>query len=394
MSELSMSKQERDDFLAAVHVGVLAVERPDGPPLATPVWYRYTPGGAVEFNTQRSSVKTELLERAGRATICVQREELPYAYVTVEGPVEIEATDRATRVDIATRYLGAGDGDGVRRRWWGRRRHRRAAPAGVISDLRLLQARQPWRVSRGDPILRRLRPAQREEPSAEPGCDGSRPVAGATTPAGQASSRLIIAPTSTASDDGVAGDLDDRVVAVVVLEAQRPADDGVHLVHARDVRELEDRLVGEVRLELLEQGVGDAPVAADEGVGVGEDDPLTLVEQVARRPARDRRDLLLADADGAARLAVLGEDELAAAQPAGAGLAELAQRRLDEARPGCGRGRSRARRGGARPATGRTPSTSRPASRSPSPARPPGRGRARTAGRTSAASARRRSRGG
>jgi hypothetical protein len=26
--------------------------------------------------------------------------------VTVEGPVEIEATDRETRVDIATRYLG------------------------------------------------------------------------------------------------------------------------------------------------------------------------------------------------------------------------------------------------------------------------------------------------
>ena len=36
----------------------------------------------------------------------VQREELPYAYVTVDGPVEIDSTDRATRVDIATRYLG------------------------------------------------------------------------------------------------------------------------------------------------------------------------------------------------------------------------------------------------------------------------------------------------
>jgi hypothetical protein len=70
------------------------------------VWYRYTPGGAVELNTQRSSEKTQLLERSGRASLCVQREELPYAYVTVEGPVEVEVTDRATRVDIATRYLG------------------------------------------------------------------------------------------------------------------------------------------------------------------------------------------------------------------------------------------------------------------------------------------------
>jgi PPOX class probable F420-dependent enzyme len=107
MSKLSMSKQERDDFLAALHVGVLAVERPDGPPLVTPIWYRYTPGGVVEFNTEHSSEKTQLLERSGHASLCAQREDLPYAYVTVEGPVEIEAADRATRVDIATRYLGA-----------------------------------------------------------------------------------------------------------------------------------------------------------------------------------------------------------------------------------------------------------------------------------------------
>ena len=106
MSNLSMSKPEREEFLAALHVGVLAVERPDGPPLVTPVWYRYTPGGAVELNTQRSSEKTQLLERAGHASLCAQREDLPYAYVTVEGPVEIDSTDRATRIDIASRYLG------------------------------------------------------------------------------------------------------------------------------------------------------------------------------------------------------------------------------------------------------------------------------------------------
>jgi PPOX class probable F420-dependent enzyme len=106
MSELSMSKQEREEFLAALHVGVLAVDRPDGPPLMAPVWYRYAPGGVVEFNTESSSEKARLLERSAYASLCAQREELPYAYVTVEGPVEIEPSDRATRVDIATRYLG------------------------------------------------------------------------------------------------------------------------------------------------------------------------------------------------------------------------------------------------------------------------------------------------
>jgi len=110
MSKLSMSKNERDDFLAALHVGVLAVERPDGPPLLIPIWYRYAAGGAIEFNTAGSSAKAQLLQQAGRASLCVQREELPYAYVTVEGPIETGATDRATRVDIASRYLGSKSG--------------------------------------------------------------------------------------------------------------------------------------------------------------------------------------------------------------------------------------------------------------------------------------------
>jgi uncharacterized protein len=107
MSQLSMSKQEREEFLAALHVGVLAVDRPDGPPLVVPIWYRYAAGGVVEFNTEGSSEKVQLLKQSGHASLCAQREELPYAYVTVDGPVEVESTDQATRVDIATRYLGS-----------------------------------------------------------------------------------------------------------------------------------------------------------------------------------------------------------------------------------------------------------------------------------------------
>lgn len=110
MSELSMSRQEREEFLAALHVGVLAIDRSDGPPLVTPMWYRYAPGGVVEFNTASSSEKANLLEHAAHASLCVQREALPYAYVTVEGPVDIGPADRAMRVDIATRYLGTETG--------------------------------------------------------------------------------------------------------------------------------------------------------------------------------------------------------------------------------------------------------------------------------------------
>jgi PPOX class probable F420-dependent enzyme len=106
MGQLQMTTAERESFLADRHVGVLSVERASGPPLVTPVWYRYEPGGAVEISTDASSVKGRLLAAKGRATLCAQREELPYAYVTVDGPVTFgEATDEA-RLEIAERYLG------------------------------------------------------------------------------------------------------------------------------------------------------------------------------------------------------------------------------------------------------------------------------------------------
>ena len=106
MGTLSMDQDARDAFLGDLHVAMLAVERPDGPPLLAPVWYRYAPGGAVEFTTESDARKAEALREAGRATLSVQREEYPYAYVTVEGPVEISPAERDLRVDIASRYLG------------------------------------------------------------------------------------------------------------------------------------------------------------------------------------------------------------------------------------------------------------------------------------------------
>lgn len=110
MSELAMTVAEREDFLAGVHIGVLGVERPGGPPLLTPVWYRVT-DGVVELNTARRSLKADLLAAAGRATMTVQREQLPYAYVSVEGPIQLVETSYEARVDIAVRYLGEAMGN-------------------------------------------------------------------------------------------------------------------------------------------------------------------------------------------------------------------------------------------------------------------------------------------
>ena len=60
----------------------------------------------MELTTEVSSVKGALLAASGRATLCAQREAMPYAYVTVEGPVTMGDATNEIRVDIATRYLG------------------------------------------------------------------------------------------------------------------------------------------------------------------------------------------------------------------------------------------------------------------------------------------------
>lgn len=86
-----MNENERETFLAGVHIGVLSVGNGTGrPPLTAPTWYGYQPGGDVTFftNTQgHKARKTQLIEAAGAVSLCVQQESHPYRYVTVEGRV-------------------------------------------------------------------------------------------------------------------------------------------------------------------------------------------------------------------------------------------------------------------------------------------------------------------
>jgi uncharacterized protein len=102
------TESERQEFLAAVHVGVLSVAATDGrPPASVPIWYGYAPGGNILVNTGASSRKTKLIEQAGAVTLAAQREEPPYQYVVVEGTVvETTPTPLDVREAIAIRYLG------------------------------------------------------------------------------------------------------------------------------------------------------------------------------------------------------------------------------------------------------------------------------------------------
>ena len=113
MADTRMSRAEREEFLAAVRVGVLSIADGTRGPLTVPVWYGYEPGGEVWFVTDRDSRKGKRLLLVDRVALCVQTETPPYRYVSVEGPIAgIERADleRHSRV-LAHRYLGAEMGD-------------------------------------------------------------------------------------------------------------------------------------------------------------------------------------------------------------------------------------------------------------------------------------------
>ena len=112
-----MSEHERQEFLAGVHVGVISIERADGPPLTVPIWYGYEPGGVVWIITGAESVKGRLLDAAGRFSLCAQTEEPPfYKYVSVEGPIvdvapaELEADRQLRHRRLADHLRPAGLG--------------------------------------------------------------------------------------------------------------------------------------------------------------------------------------------------------------------------------------------------------------------------------------------
>jgi nitroimidazol reductase NimA-like FMN-containing flavoprotein (pyridoxamine 5'-phosphate oxidase superfamily) len=111
---LAMTREEREAFLADLHVGVISIEQSDRPPLTVPIWYGYSPEAGVWIITGTNSVKGQALQKAGRFSLVAQTETPPaYQYVSVEGPiVETRAADLEGDLrPMAHRYFGAEQGD-------------------------------------------------------------------------------------------------------------------------------------------------------------------------------------------------------------------------------------------------------------------------------------------
>ena len=105
-----MTPEQRAAFLRApVRAAIVSTTRADGRPHAAPVWIELD-GDDVVFNTGADTLKGKNLARDPRLTICVQDDQPPFSFVSMEGTAELiddleQVQTWAAR--IGGRYMGA-----------------------------------------------------------------------------------------------------------------------------------------------------------------------------------------------------------------------------------------------------------------------------------------------
>ena len=105
----SLSDPEVRDFLQhGTRTGKLGYLAASGRPLVTPIWF-VVEGDSLVFNTGKATAKGRALTRDPRATLCVDLQEPPYAFVQVQGEAELSENPAEllrTATVIAARYMG------------------------------------------------------------------------------------------------------------------------------------------------------------------------------------------------------------------------------------------------------------------------------------------------
>ncbi len=114
-----MTDEQARAFLAeGTRTGKLATSRADGRPHVAPIWF-VLDGEDIVFMTGADTVKGRTLRRDPRAALSVDLEQPPYAFVTVEGSVEISENLEEMlplSIAIARRYVGEADAEAFGRR--------------------------------------------------------------------------------------------------------------------------------------------------------------------------------------------------------------------------------------------------------------------------------------
>jgi PPOX class probable F420-dependent enzyme len=89
--------------------GKLAYTASDGRPLIAPVWFLVEDGTLV-FTTGKDTAKAKAIRRDPRVALAVDLEEPPYAFVQVQGVVELSEDPEEllrTATALGRRYMGA-----------------------------------------------------------------------------------------------------------------------------------------------------------------------------------------------------------------------------------------------------------------------------------------------
>ena len=108
-----MAQMTGDEWKAFVSTGTrtgkIATTRADGRSHVVPVWF-VLDGEDVIFTTGADRVKAKAMRRDPRVSICVDDQEPPYAYVTIEGTARLEENSPDLlrwSMLIGGRYMGA-----------------------------------------------------------------------------------------------------------------------------------------------------------------------------------------------------------------------------------------------------------------------------------------------
>ena len=105
-----MTTEEALEFLSAgTRTAKVAWVASDGRPHVAPIWF-IVEGGDILFATSAEAGKSRAMRRDPRVSLVVDVEEPPYAFVKVDGTVEItEVLDEVLRVAtlVGGRYMGA-----------------------------------------------------------------------------------------------------------------------------------------------------------------------------------------------------------------------------------------------------------------------------------------------
>ncbi|MEP6598157.1 MAG: PPOX class F420-dependent oxidoreductase [Actinomycetota bacterium] len=114
-----MTEDEWRAFVShGTRTGKLATTRKDGSPHVAPVWF-ILDGSDLVFTTGADTLKGRSLRRTGRAAMCVDDEQPPFSFVTVEGTATISDDLDAmlpASISIAARYMGPEQAEAFGRR--------------------------------------------------------------------------------------------------------------------------------------------------------------------------------------------------------------------------------------------------------------------------------------